>query len=324
MKRAPVPVALLALIALAAASSMTACHGSSQATSGPQAASGPQATAPAAPASPVEQRPSAPATSEAPPGTSPDGALVITGDLRPSEAAELSFKAGGQMSIRRAVRGDVVTRGQVLAQLSDVEAQAQLAQAEAAVAMAKAQTAIAEDQAQRVESLRTADAVPGNAAVATRLQVEAARAGVRQAEAAAALARANVANHVLRAPFDGVVTRAPEGVGSTVGPGYPVYRIEKLDPLLLVGTVAEAEFGRITAGASVVVDSSAGPSAGVVRAVVRALEPVSRRVPVEVIVPNPNQALVAGGFVRARLGAAPPPPPEASPAARREGGAASK
>lgn len=318
--RSPITIALVAVVALALATPLTACNGASQATAGPQAAA---PVAAAAPASTVERPPSPPAAPDPMQRPASDGALVVTGDLRPSEAAELSFKAGGQMSIRKAVRGDLVTRGQVLAQLSDVEAQAQLAQAEAAVAMAKAQTAIAEDQAQRVESLRTADAAPGNAAVATRLQVEAARAGVRQAEAAAALARANVANHVLRAPFDGVVTRAPEGVGSTVGPGYPVYRLEKLDPLLLVGTVAEAELGRVAAGATVVVDTSAGPATGTVRAVVRALEPVSRRVPVEIIVPNPERALVAGGFVRARFGAAPPPRAETSPDARREGGATS-
>jgi RND family efflux transporter MFP subunit len=311
MKTSPIPARLLAV---ACTLLVTGCNAPNHATPPPPRPAPLPAAAPAT---------VAPVPAEAP-RPSPDDALVVTGDLKPSEAAELSFKAGGQMSVRRAVRGDLVAKGQVLGQLSDVEAQAQLAQAEAAVAMAKAQAAIAEDQAQRVESLRTADAAPGNAAVATRLQVEAARAGVRQAEAAASLARANVANHVLRAPFDGVVTRAPEGIGGTVGPGYPVYRLERLDPLLLVGTVAEAELERVVPGAAVVVDTSNGPVEGTVRAVVRALEPVSRRVPVEILVPNPDQTIVAGGFVRARLGAGAPPRPETAPATRREGAEGSK
>ena len=270
----------------------------------PSSAAPPRVPRPPPPPSAVVSSPTSSGSAE-PPGTESTGALVVNGDLKPSEAAELSFKAGGQLALRRATRGDLVEKGQVLGQLSDVEAQAQLAQADAAVAMAKAQTAIAEDQAKRVETLRTQDAVPGNAAVATRLQVEAARAGVRQAEAATALARANVTNHVLRAPFDGMVTRAPEGIGGTFGPGYPVFRLEKLDPLLLVGTVGEDDLERVKVGASAAVDVGGRIVQGTVRAVVRSLEPVSRRVPVEITVPNPDGKLVAGAFVRARVGLLP-------------------
>ena len=246
----------------------------------------------------------------------PPGSTVINGDLKPSQSAELSFKAGGQLIAKRVERGDTVRAGAVLGQLSDVEAQAQLAQAEAAVAMAKAQTAIAEDQAKRIETLRASDAAPGNAAVATKLQVEAAQAGVRQAEAATALARANVANHVLRAPFDGVVTRVPDGIGGTVGPGYPVFRLEKLDPLLMVGTIPESALVQVNPGDPVTLLTDGRTAQGTVKAVIHSLEPVSRRVPVEILVPNPDGTLVAGSYVRARIGPTPSPAPVS---ARREG-----
>ena len=298
---------LLGLLSLAA----SACNGESQA--GPPPATHAPMTAMAPPPPP----PLAPSRAE-PPAAAPTAltGLTLNGDLRPSLAADLSFKTGGQLAVRRVVRGDLVKAGQVLGQLSDVEAQAQLAQAEAAVAMARAQAAIAADQAKRVETLRTADAIPGSQGVASKLQVEAVNAGVRQAEAAVALARANAANHVLRAPFDGMVTRAPEGIGSTVGPGYSVFRIEKLDPLLLVGTVAEAELDLIHVGDSVTLDAGGRTAVGTVRAVVRSLEPVSRRAPVEILVPNPmgEHALVAGAYVRARLGAGQPDAtPEVAP-----------
>lgn len=313
MKRAPFlvfpPLVLLLLVSLGTA--LTGCQSESKATPVP-AARAPMATPPAV--MPPGSMP-APATADTA-RPEPPGSLVVTGDLKPSEAAELSFKAGGQLVVRRATRGDLVAKGQVLGQLADVEAQAQLAQAEAATAMARAQTAIAEDQAKRVETLRTQDAAPGNAAVATKLQVEAARAGVKQAEAATALARANVANHVLRAPFDGMVTRAPDGIGGAVGPGYPVFRLEKLDPLLLVGTLAEADLERVKVGDSAAVEVGGRVVQGTVRAVVRSLEPVSRRVPVEITVPNPEGTLIAGAFVRARIGAVPAAKPVS---ARREG-----
>jgi hypothetical protein len=248
----------------------------------------------------------APTASSAPSPTtstpqSTDGPLLLAGDLRPSAAVELGFKAGGQLASRKVERGDRVRQGQVLATLSDDEARAQLAQAEAAVAGAKAQADLAADAAGRVETLRGADAAPGNLAVSTKLQVEAARAGVRQAEAVLALARANLNNHVLRAPFDGVVVRVPEGVGGMVGPGIPVFRLEKLDPLLLQATVGEHEAASIKVGDTVRFSNGGREYEGTVKTVVGSLEAVTRRVPVEVEVGNADGLLLAGSYIRARL-----------------------
>jgi multidrug efflux system membrane fusion protein len=137
--------------------------------------------------------------------------------------------------------------------------------------------------------------------VSTKLQVEAARAGVRQAEAVLALARANLNNHVLRAPFDGVVVRVPEGVGGMVGPGIPVFRLEKLDPLLLQATVGEHEAASIKVGDTVRFSNGGREYEGTVKTVVGSLEAVTRRVPVEVEVGNADGLLLAGSYIRARL-----------------------
>jgi RND family efflux transporter MFP subunit len=255
---------------------------------------------PKTPPSSVAVAPTAPSPATATPHNT-DGPLLLAGDLRPSAAVELGFKAGGQLAQRKVERGERVRAGQVLATLSDDEARAQLAQAEAAVAGAKAQADLAADAAGRVETLRGADAAPGNLAVSTKLQVEAARAGVRQAEAVLALARANLNNHVLRAPFDGVVVRVPEGVGGMVGPGIPVFRLEKLDPLLLQATVGEHEAASIKVGDTVRFANGGREYEGTVKTVVGSLEAVTRRVPVEVEVRNADGLLLAGSYIRARL-----------------------
>lgn len=273
-------------------------------------ASGCKSEPPASPTLPASMA-ALPASASAAPTTVPtnappptDGPVLIAGDLRPSAAVELGFKAGGQLAQRKVERGARVKAGEVLAVLSDDEARAQLAQAEAAVAAAKAQAAIAEDAAGRVETLRGADAAPGNLAVSTKLQLEAARAMVKQAEGALALARANVNNHVLRAPFDAVVVRVPEGTGGMVAPGIPVFRLERLDPLVLQATVGETEVGRVRIGDVVHFRVGERDFSGAVRAVIGSLEAVTRRAPVEVEVANPDGALLAGAYVRAQVGGA--------------------
>ncbi len=234
------------------------------------------------------------------------GDLVFSGDLRPSATADLGFKVGGALTQRRVSRGDHVTAGQVLAVLSDAEAQAQLAQAQAAVAAARAGAAIAEDGAQRVDTLHAQAAAPGNLAITSRLGAEAARAQVAQAEAAVLLARAMVANHILKAPFNGVITRGPDGTGMTVPPGHPVFRLEKLDPLTLQATIAEADLDRLHLDDQVKIEAGGHRGTATVTAIVRSLDPMSRRAPVELTVANADGLFIAGSYVRATLNQADP------------------
>ncbi len=255
-----------------------------------------------------ERQPPAPAVSAAPaavssePPADPAQPAEIAGDLHPAQAANLSFKTGGRLAAVRVERGARVKKGQVLATLSDAEARATLAQAEAAVQVARAQAAIAEDAEKRAGQLGNADVVPSSTVVTAKLSADAARAGVRQAMAAASLARANLENHVLTAPFDGVIVMVPDGTGETVGPGIPILRIEDLDMLVLRATASETDLASLRVGQEVPVETPDGKRAtGKVRTIVASLDPISRRAPVEIEIANADGGLAAGAYVRAYL-----------------------
>lgn len=236
------------------------------------------------------------------PERSLEGPLQLAGDLRPERAADLAFKIGGQLATVKAVRGERVKKGQLLATLSEVEARAQLAQAQGAVAQAQAQVALAQDAEERAASLSAAKAAPGSQVVTTRLQLSAAKAGLLSAQAAVDLAAAALANHQLKAPFDGELVRVPDGIGQIVAAGVPLFRIEQLDQLTLRATVGEADLDRIHVGDELTVTTASGALvAGKVNVVLRSLEAQSRRAPIEASVPNANRALVAGSYVRVSL-----------------------
>ena len=229
-----------------------------------------------------------------------DSALQLAGDLRPESAADLAFKISGQLLSVKVDRGQRVKKGQLLAALGDTEVRAQLAQTEAAVAQVQAQLALAKDNEARAASLVAANAAPNSQAIAVKLQAETAQAALLQAQAARDLAAATLANHQLKAPFDGEIVKVPDGVGQIVAPGTPLFRLEALDRLLLRTTVSEADIDRIHVGDDVVIEAASGRKVtGKVRLVLRSLEATSRRAPIEVSVPNQDRALIAGSYVRA-------------------------
>ena len=225
--------------------------------------------------------------------------LELAGDLRPEAAADLAFKIGGQLIAVKVERGQRVKKGQLLAVLSDGEARAQHAQAEAAVSQARAQLALARDNEARAATLVAANAAPGSQAIAVKLQAETAEAALMQAQAARDLAATALVNHQLKAPFDGEIVKVPDGTGMIVGAGTPLFRLESLDRLVLRATIAEADVDRIRAGDEVTIEANNGRKVvGKVRLVLRSLDS-SRRAPIEVSVPNQDQGLIAGSYVRA-------------------------
>jgi membrane fusion protein (multidrug efflux system) len=236
--------------------------------------------------------------------TSQHDALQLAGDLRPESSADLAFKVGGQLLTVKVERGQSVGKGQLLAALVESEARAQLAQSEAAAQQARLQLALARDSEARAVALVAANAVPGSQAFALHLQAETAQAALQQALATRVLASVALASHHLKAPFAGQIVRVPDGVGQIVAPGMPLFRIEGLERLLLRTTVSESEIDRIHVGDDVIVTANSGRKiTGKVRLVLRSLEATSRRVPIEISIPNHDHALVAGSYVRATLAA---------------------
>lgn len=225
--------------------------------------------------------------------------VLITGTLEPLRAVDLGFEVGGQISSVGGRIGDRVVAGQTLATLDRATVGAQSAQTSAGVSAAEAGLAMARDRLSRVEPLARSGAVSQADLIAARSAVALAEAQLSQARAARRLTASARREHTLRAPFAGVLTRVPSGPGGVVGPGVPVFRIEDLSVLRLRGTIAEDQIDFARVGSSVRLEPSG--RRGTVRAVVRSLDPMTRRAPIEIEVENADGALVGNAFVRAVL-----------------------
>lgn len=229
---------------------------------------------------------------------------ALTGQLYPAKLLPLGFEVGGRLVKLRAGKGDVVKDGQIVASLDTEVVDAQVAQAEAGVAAAEAGAELATDVAGRNEKLRAEGSVSelqSKNAVTTSKQ---AQAQVLVAKAGLAQARAARKKHDLKTTISGTVIDAPDNVGGMIGPGMPVFIIQQLDTLTFKTTVSESTRGLVKPGLKVHLESVNGGAStddATVKVVIASADPQTRRVPVEITVPNQDGRFVPMTLAKATL-----------------------
>lgn len=229
---------------------------------------------------------------------------TITGSLFASRTLPLGFEVGGRLVTSKVTKGEVVKAGQLLGALDQEIVDAQVAQAEAAVLAAEASAGLAADVAGRTEKLRTGGSVSDVQSKQTDMQARATQAQLLQAKAGLAQAKAAKRRHAISAPSGGTIIDAPDQVGTMVGPGMPVYILQTLDPLILKATIPENVRANVKAGLKVHVESVGAPVAtddATVKVVIPSADPATRRIPIEITVPNPGNRFVANSLARATL-----------------------
>ena len=141
------------------------------------------------------------------------GAKTATypGRTKASDEANVAFRVSGTLLKVSVHKGDRVRRGQVIAQIDDRDYRTQLAATEAEYTQIKA-------EAERVMALY-ADSV------GTANNYDKARYGLQQITQKRQLHRDQLADCVLRAPFDGYVQKVLKDSHETVGAGMPIVKI---------------------------------------------------------------------------------------------------
>lgn len=232
--------------------------------------------------------------------------VTATGTLKARQASPLAMQVAGKLERVAVERGQAVRQGALLAELDAAAAAAARRQAEAAVAAARAQLALADDALARVTKLRREEGASEAQAIQAAGQRDLAAAHAAAAEAQLEQARVTLAQHRLTAPFAGVVTRIPDGVGITVAAGAPVVTLVTTRELLLDTSLTQEEAAELRPGARVTVTvpaTGARCADAVVSAVVPAVDAATNRVPVEITVPNADGRFLPNAFARAELAA---------------------
>jgi RND family efflux transporter MFP subunit len=185
-------------------------------------------------------------------------AVYASGVVEYVRQARVAPVVTAPISSTLAQEGQDVRRGQTLAQLDDGPQTGIVLQLEAQAAQARA----AADRTQRLF----------DAGFAAKAANDDAQAQRRAAEAAAASARARLADYRIKAPFAGRVLRRDAEPGDLATAGQPLFVIADLTSARVTADVDERDVGRLSPGQDAVVRADAFPQQ-VFRARIREITP---------------------------------------------------
>jgi RND family efflux transporter MFP subunit len=179
--------------------------------------------------------------------------------------------------------GSRVTGGEVLVRLDSADQQVALDRAN--IALASAREAL--DRAERLEK-------SGNV---TASALSDARKAVQQAEIDVRMAELDLAKRTIRAPFDGVIGLSDISVGDLVGSSTAIATVADMRSVTVAFEVPERVVGDIAVGQEATATAAALPGAvftGRISAIDNRIDPATRTLRVEAILPNEADSLKPG------------------------------
>jgi len=207
--------------------------------------------------------------------------VVVRGHTEAARTVVVRAETAGVVAATPAPEGSFVKTGQVLCR-QEVEArQATLDQARAAQKSRQLQRQASAELAEK--GFRSPTQV-----LQDQANLDAATASVRQAQVT--LDQINI-----RAPFAGVFDHRDAEIGTYLSPGQSCGTVIELDPVLIVGDIAEIETGQVHVGAPATAKLVSGETlSGHVRYVAHDADPQTRTYRVEIVAPNPRGAVRSG------------------------------
>lgn len=209
--------------------------------------------------------------------------LNASGYVVAQRKAALSSKATGRLEWLGVAEGSIVKKGEVIARLESRDTRAQLEQAKAQVQVAQAELLEADLAAKRSTQLLAKNFISlasHDSAIARR---DRAQASVAASQAAELVAKANLDQTEIRAPFDGVVLTKNANVGDNITPFSSavdskgaVVTIADMTTLEVEADVSESNLGRLVIGQPAEIGLDALPGERFSGAIIRMVPTIDR------------------------------------------------
>jgi membrane fusion protein (multidrug efflux system) len=217
------------------------------------------------------------------------GTLSAVGSVASDRGVALSNDAPGIVTRIHFESGAVVKRGQVLVELDTNLERAQLASA-------LARRGLATTTQQRTRTLTGQGALP----VA---QLDADEAALKGAMTDVDAIQAQIAKKTIRAPFSGRLGIRTVNLGQYLVPGTPVAILETIESVHVDFTLPQQNLAEVAVGmpVRVALDADSDPKSlreGIIAAVDPAIDATSRSIKLRADVPNEDEKLRPGMFVR--------------------------
>lgn len=229
-----------------------------------------------------------------------DVTLAYTVEVKPIEQAELQSKVTGYVQSIAVDKGDHVRRGQVLASIRPSDLPEQANQAREQVGQAEAQFKLEAENARRSRELFKRGLISKAELDTAEARLSVAQAARGASQAGLGVVSARLRETTIAAPFDGWVTRRYMDPGALVSPGptaQALLQIMRIDTVRVFVNVLERDVPQLRRGlpVSITVDAMPGRTfTGEVTRYAPALDPATRTLEAEIVVPNPEERGLSG------------------------------
>jgi RND family efflux transporter MFP subunit len=230
------------------------------------------------------------ATAEAQTGGSTQ---VFPGNVESNNQASLSTIVMGTVTEVPVSVGQNVRKGDVLARIKDDQIRAKKMQLEANMVQAKANLDNTEKNLNRIQNLYEEESATSKELDDISTMYDIAKANVEALEASMREVNEMLAYTVIRAPFDGIVSRKFVSAGDMAAPGQPLVAVSDPGTLKITANVPANWISEISEGDSVTVSVSAAGidvADAVLTAVSNAGDPMSRQYAIEAQITDPEAA----------------------------------
>lgn len=230
--------------------------------------------------------------------------LPLSGSVSPFIQATVKSKVSGEVEQVTVREGQDVRQGDVIARVAPRNLQAQYDREMAAVEKARADLTLAELNRDKNRAMLEQRYISQNTYESTESAYAGAAANLKLAQAQARLARIDLEDAVIRAPFDGTVARRLVQPGEKVASDSSIVALVDLRQMLLEAALPAADIPGVKVGQKVRFNVS-GFGDREFRGEVQRINPVaadgSRAIMIYVAVANPDRALKGGMFATGEL-----------------------
>jgi membrane fusion protein, multidrug efflux system len=216
--------------------------------------------------------------------------LTAVGSVSAVQGAVVSAELAGIVSEINFENGAEAKKGEVLMKLDASQEEALLRSAEAEAQLARTDLERSRDLAMKK--------------VVSSAELDSAQSKFRRQNALVDQMRSSIAKKTLIAPFDGQLGIRQVNVGQMINPGQQVVALTALDPVYVDFALPEQYLSKLAKDLEVTVRADAFPDRqfkGKLTAINSMVDPVTRNVPLQATLENPDHALHPGNFAKVEV-----------------------
>lgn len=228
--------------------------------------------------------------------------IVVTGRITADQRSDVTADTQGKVINVMIERGQRVKLGQPVVQLDTRTAALGAREAAANLAAARSQKQLADQECERTKSLLEKGAITKSEYDRQMAQCTGAQEQVAAVQARTQMMSKSVADGLVRAPFDGVISEKMVSPGEWVAPGKPLFTLVDDEPLKVELSISELAIKLIKQGQRVELVSVSQPDKPIGATITRLGAEIgrTRSLIVEATVDKGSE-LVPGMFVEAHI-----------------------